>query len=369
MFTPRFCRLIVATICATFGMVNIALATAQDDFKEGSRLYQQGKIAEALSRVNSGLQQQPKDPQGRFLKGLIQTEQKKTADAIQTFTSLTEDYPELPEPYNNLAVLYAAQGNYDKAKAALELAIHTHPAYATAHENLGDIYAQLARRAYDKALQLDKSNTTALSKLALVKEMFSVPKSQQPAARAVTATPPATAAVVGSTKVPAVSASKSASNTAVATAPAAANAAVAAPAQPTASTIPAAATAATPPTAGASAATAATEEGAKLAVQSWANSWSRRDVASYLAAYAPTFETPDGMSRTAWESQRKDRISSPKSIRVDITFKSVKVTSNEAVLIFRQIYRSETVKSDNTKTIKLTRVGNRWLIQSERAGS
>ena len=92
------------------------------------------------------------------------------------FTGLTEDFPELPEPYNNLAVLYASQGNYDKAKSALELAIHTHPSYATAHENLGDIYAQLASRAYDRALQLDKTNTTAQLKLAMVKDLFSSQK-------------------------------------------------------------------------------------------------------------------------------------------------------------------------------------------------
>src|SRR6266550_3308925 len=98
---------------------------------------------------------------------------RRVPEAIQVFTGLTEDFPELPEPYNNLAVLYASQGNYDKAKSALELAIHTHPSYATAHENLGDIYAQLASRAYDRALQLDKGNTSAQVKLALVKELFS----------------------------------------------------------------------------------------------------------------------------------------------------------------------------------------------------
>ena len=86
---------------------------------------------------------------------MILTEQNKTDDAIKVFTELTEDYPELPEPYNNLAVLYATQGEYDKARKALEMAIRTHPSYAIAHENLGDIYATLASQAYDKALQLD----------------------------------------------------------------------------------------------------------------------------------------------------------------------------------------------------------------------
>src|SRR5436190_13296039 len=118
----------------------------------------------------------PRDPQGRFLKGILLAEMKRAPEAIQVFTGLTEDFPELPEPYNNLAVLYASQGNYDKAKAALELAIHTHPSYATAHENLGDVYAQLASRAYDRALQLDKNNTAAQVKLAMVKDLFSSQK-------------------------------------------------------------------------------------------------------------------------------------------------------------------------------------------------
>jgi len=88
----------------------------------------------------------------RFNKGLILTEQKKVPDAIRIFSSLSEDYPDLPEPYNNLAVLYASQGQYEKARDALEAAIRTHPSYSTAHENLGDIYAKMASQAYGKAL-------------------------------------------------------------------------------------------------------------------------------------------------------------------------------------------------------------------------
>ncbi len=92
--------------------------------------------------------------------------------AISTFTKLTEDYPELPEPYNNLAVLYAGQGQYDKARMALEMAIRTNPSYSTAHENIGDVYARLASQAYNKALQLDSSNMAVPPKLALIREVF-----------------------------------------------------------------------------------------------------------------------------------------------------------------------------------------------------
>src|SRR3954452_19682345 len=170
---PMLSRLGAAPPAALIGAAPPAWSAPADDLREAQRLYGQGKVQPAMDKVDQFLKVQPRDPQGRFLKGLLLTEQKRVPDAIQVFTGLTEDYPELPEPYNNLAVLYASQGNYDKAKSALELAIHTHPSYATAHENLGDIYAQLASRAYDRALQLDKNNTTAQMKLGMVKELFS----------------------------------------------------------------------------------------------------------------------------------------------------------------------------------------------------
>ena len=124
-----------------------AAAAQNDEYQEAQKLFRGGQHAQALERVDGYLRANPKDARGRFLKGLILTEQNKSAEAIRIFTALTEDYPELPEPYNNLAVLYAQQGQYDKARSALELSIRTHPSYATAYENLGDVYAKLASQA------------------------------------------------------------------------------------------------------------------------------------------------------------------------------------------------------------------------------
>ncbi|RYY99374.1 MAG: tetratricopeptide repeat protein, partial [Comamonadaceae bacterium] len=145
-----------------------------DEYGDVNQLLRSGRLPEALTKADQYLAGKPKDPQMRFLKGVIQTESGKATDAITTFTRLTEDYPELPEPYNNLAVLYAGQAQFDKARAALEMAIRTNPSYATAHENLGDVYAKLASQAYSRALQLDAGNTAVQPKLALIRELFSV---------------------------------------------------------------------------------------------------------------------------------------------------------------------------------------------------
>jgi Flp pilus assembly protein TadD len=154
-----------------------------DDYGDVNQLLQIGNLSEALTRADSYLITKPKDPQMRFLKGVIQRKAGDPSEAIATFTQLTEDFPELAEPYNNLAVLYAGQNQFDKARAALEMAIRTNPSYATAHENLGDVYAQLAGQAYSRALQLDSSNTTAQTKLTKIGELFSPSKLGHSAAR------------------------------------------------------------------------------------------------------------------------------------------------------------------------------------------
>lgn len=349
MLTSSFARSLRRTLhlcstsllAATLGWTTLAAAGPAEDTKEATRLYQQGKLDQALTKINAALAQQPKDAQGRFIKGLILTEQKKPADAIQVFTSLTEDYPELPEPYNNLAVLYASQGNYDKAKAALELAIHTHPSYATAYENLGDIYAQLARRSYDKVLQLDKTNTTAQSKLAMVKDLFSPPKNTVVAASepAKVVTASATPAKTEPAKVAATPAKVEPAKSEPVKAPVSAKA------------------------------SGNADEQVRATVLAWAQAWAGKDVPGYLSFYAADFTPPEGLTRAAWEAQRKDRIERPKSISVDVKISRVTIKGDEATAVFRQAYRSDTTKSNNTKTLKLIKSGDKWLIRAERAGA
>ena len=184
---PLSAALRVLCLAAT---LSVSAAYA-DDYADVSRLMRANQHLDAMTKAEQYLASKPRDPQMRFLKGVILTETGKTADAISTFTKITEDYPELPEPYNNLAVLYAGQSQFDKARAALEMAIRTNPSYATAHENLGDVYARLASQAYSKALQLDAGNAAIPPKLALIRTLLSADSKapQKPAAASPTPVP------------------------------------------------------------------------------------------------------------------------------------------------------------------------------------
>jgi Flp pilus assembly protein TadD len=166
---PRIARVfaLAAALCAP-------IAALADDYADVVQLMKSGKHAQALAKADQYLVAKPRDPQMRFLKGVIQADSGQRAEAIVTYTQLTQEYPELPEPYNNLAVLYAQQDDYDKARVALEGAVRANPGYATAHENLGDVYAKLASQSYAKAQQIDAANTSVPAKLALVRQLLAV---------------------------------------------------------------------------------------------------------------------------------------------------------------------------------------------------
>jgi len=337
--TARFIALVAALLIA-FPVAGPAIAQS-DELQETSQLLKQGQLDRALERVDAYLKTRPKDARGRFLRGLILAEQNKPNDAIKVFTELTQEFPELPEPYNNLAVLYASQGQYDKARASLEMAIRTHPSYATAHENLGDIYAKMASQAYDKALQLDKGNTPLQTKLNLIKDLFSSP----PRPPKVAAARPDTTKVAVATPSPKPPAPVS-------------QAPVKAP-EPVAKPVPAKEPAKP----------ARNADEVLKAVNQWAKAWSENDVAGYLGHYATDFQTPKGEARGDWESQRKVRIAKPRKIQVNVESPKVVFNDNGRVTVtFRQHYQSGSLKVASTKTLVMVKAGDQWLIQQEKVG-
>jgi Flp pilus assembly protein TadD len=126
----------------------------------------------AIAKLDALNAQRPREPQARFLKGVVQTEEGDNDAALATFLALTSDFPELPEPYNNLAVLYAKKGQYEGARVALETAVKAAPDWALAHENLGDVYVRIAAGEYERAAQLDKDDKSANAKLVLARDIL-----------------------------------------------------------------------------------------------------------------------------------------------------------------------------------------------------
>ncbi len=188
-FSPRRLLaplLLVASLAAAPGV-------RADELADVQRLYYSGQAAAAMQRVDQFLATNPRDPQMRFLKGVMLTDAKRNMEAIALFQKLSDEYPDLAEPYNNLAALYAAQGDYAKARATLEQALRMNPNYATAHENLGDVHAALAAQSYARAQKLDPSNVTVAPKLALVRDLYKRAAPVASAASAAASNPKGTA--------------------------------------------------------------------------------------------------------------------------------------------------------------------------------
>jgi len=133
--------------------------------------YRAGRLDEALAIAQRALLADPRNAQLRFLRAVILAERGRLDDALEGFRGLTEDFPELPEPYNNLAVIHAGRGDWEAARQAIELSIRAVPDYPLAQENLGDIHLRLAIRAYEKAGRLDPRNASAQAKLGLAREL------------------------------------------------------------------------------------------------------------------------------------------------------------------------------------------------------
>ena len=347
-------RLVAAVCLGSFMALSAVAQTTQSSGEtvEIQRLIKDGQHAQALKLIDESLAKNPKDAQMRFRRGVALSMLDRKAEALSVFQKLVEDHPEMPAPYNNMAVIYGAQGEYDKARGALERAIRTNPAYATAYQNLGDVYAQLASQAYSKALQLDKSDTSVTPKLALLRDLTTgtagnaspaAPAKRDPVVAAAPAVSPSPAPVPA--PAPAVTTTK--------------------PTVPTATppTPPASAPAAAKPVA-----TANSVADVESAVKSWAAAWSKRDMQGYFAAYAPDYVGKSG-SRKAWEQNRRDRIASRQSIKVDISNLHVTVNGDKATAQFRQRYESDALSNTSSKTLQLVKSSNgRWVIQQESGG-
>lgn len=415
----------VRALLAALALLGAGQALA-DEVADVRKIIETGQLPKALVKVDAALAQHPADAQMRFLKGLILAEQNRVPEAIAVFSKLTEDFPAFPEPYNNLAVLHASTGQYDKARVALEAALRTNPSYATAHDNLGDIYAKLASLAYDKALQLDSASAAPTSRLTMMKSLngYALAGAGKPAplppvavpapagtvsaapAKAVPLaiaqaslppprTPPATAPVPGPlpktaplvvasapVPVPPAPAVKADAPKPVASAPlkiaAKPEPVKPEPAKPEAPKVldkpeKKADAKAEVPAAKPVAKAEAKVDGARAEVvqmvHAWASAWSAQEFKTYLGMYAADFQTPKGVTRSQWAEARRARIEGKRRISVRVDGVQVAIDGNTATVKFRQSYTSDRLTTSSGKVLVLEKRDARWQIRQERTGS
>ncbi len=178
-------RIFVTALLLCSALVSGAAAATAEELADVTRLHRAGQTAAAIERADRVLAANPKDAQMRFLKSVLLADSGRSGDAEVLLQQIAQDYPELAEPHNNLAAIYAASGDYGKSRAELEEAIRLNPAYAPAYENLGDVQALLAAQSYARALRLEPASTTLPRKLAIVRELtmpLSTPRNAAPPA-------------------------------------------------------------------------------------------------------------------------------------------------------------------------------------------
>ncbi len=283
---------------------------------------QAGKFAHAATTGLSLLMHQPDDIRIRFLTALALQKNQQPEQAIRHYKTLIDQHPDLPEPRNNLAVIYLQQGNHEAAVEMLESALNNHPAYATTWQNLTSIYQSLASQAYNKALG-DPGNTKQTTAPI---ELASLDRLHQRVAI-----------------IPATTTLKAPVQTAVASAPQAQQRATA----QTGST------------------KSELRQSVESTLQAWATAWSNQEFERYIDAYTADYRGQQD-NHAQWVAQRRSKIVGRRSIEVDISDFSVQSRgSDEVVVDFVQAYRSDNYRDRVLKRLHLVKRSGDWKIRRE----
>ena len=285
------------------------ISFAQTDIKEIKLLLKNGKYKIAENIINGAIEENLNNPEILFYKGIIETNLGKTNQAIDTFRGLTERFPELPEPFNNLAVLYAEKGQFRLAKEILEQAIKTNPSYLTAHINLGDIFTKMASEAYNKALEIDKSNNIAITKLSMITQLFNYnPNTKNTVINSIN-----TKKEVKITKLSKKELKKVILNS----------------------------------------------------IENWKTAWESKDVESYFDSYSSNFIYPNNMTKSQWQKYRTNRILPKKIISISISNIKFKFKKEKIIATFTQNYKSGRLNQTSNKNLTFVAESGQWFIVEE----
>lgn len=280
------------------------------DILKLNKLIEEKDYLEAKKIVEQLLDSDKENPQLLFIDGVLLSELGEIDNAINVFISLTKSHPTLPEPYNNLAVLYAQSGNFDLARTALEKSIKTHPSYATAHVNLGDLYTRMASESYNQALQIDKSNKNAKTKLSLIKKLFNF----QP---------------INKNIILAQDAKKTQSFNEVKNKEEDIN------------------------------------EKIFVMIDNWKNAWMSQNFDQYIGHYSDNFKNNKGMDLEKWKQFRKPRVINKPTININLENIEISKNNNLFSVSFTQIYQSGNIDSTTKKTLLIELVDNHLKIVNE----
>ena len=302
----------VSILIMSIFLLSPLLSNAQSEQKsieEIKILLKNGDYTNAEKLTNQSIENNLNNPELLFYKGIIETNQGKKNQAIDTFRDLTERFPKLPEPFNNLAVLYAGKGQFRLAKEILEQAIKTNPSYLTAHINLGDIFTKMASEAYNKALEIDKSNNIAITKLSMITQLFNY-------------NPDTKNTIMGS-----ITEKEEAKNIKLSKK------------ELTKNTL--------------------------TLIENWKTAWENKDIENYLNSYSSNFIYPNNMNRTQWEEYRTNRIVPKKLINILISNIKIKFVKEKIKATFTQNYKSGKLNQISIKTLTYVEEDGQWLIFEE----
>ena len=152
------------------------------------KLIRARRYQDAITQINTDLKKTPGNVQLRFVKARLQIEMRQFDQAKKTLIEITQQFPELAEPYNNLAAIAANQGQWIEARDYLELALKLKPTYAIASANLGEIYIRLGAQAYEDAAKNTQLNQRQYSNRAKALLDVLKPPAKRPVTRAVNPT-------------------------------------------------------------------------------------------------------------------------------------------------------------------------------------
>ena len=290
----------------------LVLANEQSDMESILTLINERPFV-ALEKIKKRLRSSPGEPRLLFYKGVTEAKVNQIDEAINTYIDLINRHPNLPEPYNNLAVIYAERQELDLAKETLEKAIKTNSSYSVAHVNLGDIYTQMATNAYNMAFEIDKDNKIAKNKLKLITELFNYRPNTNEKSIALSKLEKENIVIITRSK-------------------------------------------------------STDKKNIIKRIETWKTAWEDKDLDLYFDSYSENFKYPNQMSQNQWENYRSDRIVNKKNISINISNIKLKFKKDIIQAVFYQEYKSTGYQQKSKKTLFFEFQSDDWKIIEEFSG-